>query len=324
MYDLVIIGGGAASQAAAMYALGKRINFLLICEHFGGRVTEPSEPIDRDYQVSNILVHFDRPDAEDEERRLIGSSAVNLFARQLGWKPEHLREGQVVSVDRVGNQYMIETADGERFSAGAVILATGATPRRLEGVAGADLVEPLGHRASCHAAALAGREVAVIGAGEQAVYYAAELAETALRVYLVLPNEAAAERPDVALLARRRNVELLPGFQPVAIRGDAERQSLLVGREQELVDLAVTATFADLGAEPASALVRHLARTGPDGFVQVDRGFATSAPGLFAAGDVTCPEGEQVLATIGDGARAARSAHFYLLTRPTARVVGQA
>lgn len=324
MYDLVIIGGGAASQAAAMYALGKQINFLLICEHFGGRAIEPAADIDRDYQISNILIHFDRPDAEHEERQLIGGSAVNLFARQLGWQPERLRKGQVVSVDRVGSQYLIETTDGEQISAGAVILATGATPRRLEGVAGADLLQPLGHRARQQTAALVGREVAVIGASEQAVYYAAELAETARRVYLVLPAEAAAERPDVALLARRRNVELLPGFQPVAIRSDAEHQSLLVGREQELIELAVAATFADLGAEPASALVRHLARTGADGFVQVDRSFATSAPGLFAAGDVTCPGDEQVLATMGDGARAARSAHFYLLTRPTARAVGQA
>jgi thioredoxin reductase len=91
----------------------------------------------------------------------------------------------------------------------------------------------------------------------------------------------------------------------------------------ERLTLEVDAAFADLGFEPASALVRHLVKTGPDGFIQVNRGFATSVPGLFAAGDVTCPEGEHVLAAIGDGARAARSAHFYLLTRPMARAIGQ-
>lgn len=323
MYDLVIIGGGAASQAAAMYALGKQINFLLICEQFGGRVA-PAVPADHDYQVANILVHFEHPDAEDDERHLIGSSAVRLFARQLSRQPERLREGRVVSIDRDGTQYQLRTADGERISAGAVILATGATPRQLKGVAGAQLVQPLGHSSTYRASTLAGCEVAVLGASEQAIYRAAELADTASRVYMILPDDAAAERADLAVLARRRNVELLPGFHLVAARGETTLQSLLVGRDQDLIELTVSAAFADLGLEPASALVHHLVRTSAEGFVQVDRGFATSSPGLFAAGDVTSPEGEQVLAALGDGARAARSAHFYLLTRPMARAIGQA
>jgi thioredoxin reductase len=70
-------------------------------------------------------------------------------------------------------------------------------------------------------------------------------------------------------------------------------------------------------------LLDHMAKIGADGSIQVDRGFATSVPGLFAASEGTRPDGEQMQAAIGDGARAARSAHFFLLTRPMARAVGQ-
>lgn len=321
MRDLVIIGGGAASQAAAMYAIGKQINFLLVCDRIGGRV-EPASPADRDYLVNNILVHFDFPDPEEAEQQLIGGSAVRLFERQLARQPGRVLYDRAVALRRDGHEFVVETEHGAVVRSGAVILATGAAPRPLDGIPGARLVRPIGHTTSYSGAALAGKAVAVIGASEQALYTAAELARAASKVYLVLPSAEGAERPEVVLLQRQPNVEVLPGFALVEARGELAVRELVVAAAGEMLTLAVEAAFADMGYAPASALVRHLARTGPDGFIQVDRGFATSVPGLFAAGDVTRPEGEHVLAAIGEGARAARSAHFYLLTRPMARAVG--
>lgn len=323
MRDLVIIGGGAASQAAAMYALGKQIDFLLICERLGGRV-EPAAPADRDYLVGSILVHFDYPDAEEEERQLIGSSAVRLFERQLARQPGRTLSDRVTAVRREGPHFVVETAQGGPIPAGAVIVATGAAPRGLEGVPGGHLLTWLGHSATHSAAALAGGAVAVIGDSDQAIYSAAELAGEARQVYLALPTLGRAESPEVAMLQRRPNVEVLPGHRLAEVRGASSASAVVLVAGDQRLTLAVDAAYADLGFEPASSLVRHMVRTGPGGFIQVDRGFATSVPGLFAAGDVTHPEGEHVLAAIGDGARAARSAHFYLLTRPRARAVGQA
>lgn len=321
MRDLVIIGGGAASQAAAMYALGKQIDFQLICDRFGGRV-EPAAPADRDYLVGSILVHFDYPDAEEEEQQLIGSSAVRLFERQLARHPGRVLHDRVKAVRREGQQFVVETEGGSKMLAGAVIVATGAAPRCLDGVPGGHLVSWLGHSTTHHTAALADKILAVIGDSEQAIYTAAELSGGARQVYLVLPRAEQAERPEVALLQRQPNVEVLPGYRLLEARGAATVSQLVLEGEGRLLVLAVDGALADLGHEPASALVRSLVKTGPEGFIQVDRGFATSVPGLFAAGDVTGPEGEHVLAAIGDGARAARSAHFYLLTRTTARAVG--
>lgn len=322
MCDLVIIGGGAASQAAAVYALGKQINFQLVCDRIA-RQAVPQAHAARDYLAGTMLAHDEYPDVEEEEPQIIGSSAVHLFEQQLSRHPERVLNDRAIAVQRVGQHFVVETQRSGPVMASAVIVATGAAPRSLVGVTGSHLVVPLGSSRTHRVGALLGKVVAVIGDGEQAVYSAAEIARQARQVFLVLPSPDAAERLDVALLHRQRNVDVLPGFALVAVHGTTAARQLLLERDGERLTIDIDGAFADLGCEPASALVGHLVKTGSDGFIKVDRGFATAVPGLFAAGGVTSLVGEQMLAAIGDGARAARSAHFYLLTRPAARAVGQ-
>lgn len=321
MYDLVIIGGGAASQAAAMYAHGKQLDFLLISDRIGGRV-EPVALAEGDYALSTMLVHSEYPQAEAAERQLIGSSAVHLFERQLLRQPGRVLSDQVMRVDKFGQQFLIETLQTGPIAAATVLVATGAAPRRLTGVPGADVVQGLGHGRTSRAADVANKRIAVIGDSEQALYSAADLSSRAQQVALVLPNAPTSDSVPLSLVQRRPNIELFPSFSVAEVRPLSEGCELVLICGSQRLTLIVDAAFADLGCEPASSLVGHMARTSPDGFIQVDRGFATSVSGLFAAGDVIHPEGEQVLAAIGDGARAARSAHFYLLTRPRSRMVG--
>ncbi len=321
MRDLVIIGGGAAGQAAAMYARGKELDFLLIADRLGGRVERPAA-VDRDYLVGNILVHYDGPDADDEENMLIGSSVVHRFARQLRGQRDYILQDRARAVRRDGDSFVVDTERSGPVAASAVIVATGAAPRRHPHLNGnAALLADLGHGTTQHCAALAGKRVAVVGETTQALHSAAEFAASALQVYLLLPSAGAADRSEVALLQQRPNIAVLPGYQVVDIVAEHARRALVIRRGDELSRLVVDAAFADLGYEPASGLLRDLGVTGAGGFVRVDRDHATSVPGLFAAGDVTMPAGEQVLTAIGDGARAARSAHFYLLTRPVQPVM---
>jgi thioredoxin reductase len=324
MRDLVIIGGGAASQAAAVYALDKQIDFVLISDSLGGRV-EPTRPQDRDYLVGNILVHFDGPDAEDEDQQLIGSAAVHLFERQLRSQRGRLVCDRVTALGREGRDFLVQTASSGPILAATVIVATGATPQRLDALNGSGyLIADLGHGCTQHGAGLLGQTVAVVGETEQAIYSAAEFAVHARQVYLVLPTVAAAARDDVAVLAARPNITVLAGYEVVEVFGDQRARLLVLQRGDEVLSLDVSAAYMDLGVSPASSLVADLAETVAGGFVRTDSRQATSVPGLFAAGDVSRPEGEQVLTAIGDGARAARSAHFYLLTRAVPSAVAVA
>lgn len=322
MYDLVIIGGGAASQSAAMYAIGKQINFLLICDRLGGRV-DPVEPADRDYLVGNILVHFDTPDADEDEHHLIGSSVVHLFERQLKGARNQIMNDRAVLVRNVDDHFVIETERSGEVEAMTVIVATGAFPRRLEAQgANQRLITSLGYSTTHHRESMGGTSVAIVGETDQAVMSAAEFAQTAARVYLILPTRTDLGSADLAALQVCENIEILAGYRVREVYSENATRRLVIERGPEMVRLRVDAIFADLGSEPAINPVRHLVSCTPTGFIAVDERNATNVPGLFAAGDVTHAEGEQVLVAIGDGARAARNAHFYLLTRPQARQIG--
>lgn len=315
MRDLVIIGGGAAGQAAAMYALGKDLDFLLICDRLGGRIERPATH-GKDYLVGNILVHVEKPDTEDEERTLIGSSAVRLFEEYLRYQRGRVLLDHVQTVRCEGDGFTVVTERSGAITAAAVIAATGARPRRHTLLNGnANLLVELGHSTTRRGISLIGKRAAIVGDTLQSVYSAAEFASSALHVYLVTPTEAAADRSEVRLLQQRPNITVLPGYQVVDIFLEGATRVLVVRRDDEVSRLAVDAAFADLGFEAASDILHELPVIGPDGFVQANQDGATRIPGLFAAGDVVRPQGEQALTLIGDGARAARSAHFYLLTR---------
>jgi thioredoxin reductase len=203
-----------------------------------------------------------------------------------------------------------------------VIVATGARPRRLDLSGVADhLIANLGYNTTHHSDTLRGREVAVIGVTDEALLSAAEFAQSATKIYLVVPQVNLAERPELAALAGLRNVELLPGYRVADVKGEPLGRRLVLERDGSRRTLSVDEIFIDLGYEPATDLVKGLVDQTAEGYVQVDERNATSVPGLFAAGDVTRSEGEQVLTAIGDGARAARSAHFYVLTSTAANAV---
>ncbi len=322
MYDLIIVGGGAASQAAAMYAIGKRLHFLMIYEKLGGRV-EQSEPTDRDYLVGNIVVHFEFPDAEEEEEHLIGSSAVHLFERQIKTHTGRVLNDLVTDITRVDDVFHVSTRHHGVQESNTVILATGAKPTRLAiPKAGELLIADMGYAVTTHAQRVAGRSVAVIGATEQSLYSAAELAQTAARVYLIGEYGPLLNTPIGRTLAQHPTVEMLDGWQLLEVVGSFKIEQLLIGHTGKQRRLDVDSAFVDMGRQPQSELVRHFGITDPQGFICVDQHNATSVPGLFAAGDVSKALGEQVLIAIGDGARAAVSAHRYLLQRLRAAQLG--
>ncbi|MEI8305757.1 MAG: NAD(P)/FAD-dependent oxidoreductase [Chloroflexales bacterium] len=324
MYDLIIIGGGAASQSAAMYAQGKQLNFLLISERLGGKI-EPVSSEGRDYMFGKMLIHYDAPDEDESDEQLIGSSVVHQFERQLKHLHDRILEDRVLSLRQDGTTFEVETSTAGMKQARAVIVATGAKPRRLDLPGVADhLVANLGYNTTHHGDTLRGREIAVIGATDEALLSTAEFAQSATKVYLVVPNLDAAERPELAALASLKNVELLQGYRVAEVKGEPLGRKLVLERDGSRRALNVDSIFVDLGYEPATALVKDLVEQTAEGYIRVDRRNATSVAGLFAAGDVTRSEGEQVLTAIGDGARAARSAHFHVLTSLAANPVDAA
>jgi thioredoxin reductase (NADPH) len=299
MHDLIIIGGGPAGLAAAVYALGKRLDVMLVCLGFGGKAGE------RQRLAGQIA-----------PERLIGEEAVAGLWHTIAACPKQIIEQRVVNLLKRDELFQVET-ERTTLRAPAVIVATGARPAMLglpneQELAG----HGLGYSIVTHAHLAAGREVAVVGSTARALRGVAELVQLAERILLLAPDPGQLGGPLGQRLRAHPKVHVLEGYQATAIEANAGAvQAIVVSRSGSAQRIPVQAVFVDLGLVPNTEMLRHLVSLDEQGFILVDDHNRTSRPGLFAAGDVTSAIGEQVLIAIGEGARAAQSAYDYVLAQ---------
>jgi thioredoxin reductase len=300
MHDLIIIGGGAAGLAAASYAHSKQLDTLVIANHLGGKAGWHQQLL-----------------GQATSEYIAGEEVVQQFEREL-----RKRDGGVISdlVTRIANQgglFQVETAHHGQLESTAVIIATGVSPIRLD-VPGAEelMGHGLGYSATTHAPVLSGKSVAMVGATERALRGVYELSHIASKVYLIVTNRADLLTPLGIALQYRPNVDVLIGYRVAEVAGAFSVEEIQITNGEEQRCVPVDAVFVDLGLKPNSDLVRLLARVEVNGLIRVDERNSTTLPGLFAAGDVTTTFSEHILIAIGEGARAAMSAHTYILAHP--------
>lgn len=300
MYDLIIIGGGPAACAAAVYALDKHLDVLVIAEDIGGK-------------VGLSRMNLGQPSLAWE----ISEQAARLFERAFSKQPEHMLRGRVIDVNKVNGHFEVTTQQRDVRTTRTVIVASGVSPLTLD-VPGARqwLGYGLGYSATTYAHLLDNKTVVVIGATQRALRGAAELARTAAQVYVVMPEASAGAKHLLAHLDQCPNVSLLYDYRVTALMGENHVERVSIARGDEEGFIPANAVFADLGLIPHSEMVRRITPVDRDGFVIVDALHATKVPGLFAAGDVSTLFSEQITVALGDGTRAAASAYDYLLTQP--------
>jgi NADH-dependent peroxiredoxin subunit F len=303
-HDVVIVGGGPAGLVAGRYCLHAHLNTAIVTPELGGKVSYPFAL--RDAQPAHVVW---------------GAQLVAEFESILAGAPElhHVRQ-QVTRIGRSAtNGFALQLADGSSLEGRAVILATGAAPQRLyiEGEK-----ELWGHGVSfsavSHAPYFAGRDVAVVGGNRRTLIAALELAPLARQIYLItaLP-QAMSQLPEAKQVLNLPNVASFNDWEIQAILGDTFVNGIsLVGVNGETRELAVEGVFVQMGLLPNNEMVRDFVEIGEEGHILINQRCETSVPGLFAAGDVTNIASEQVLAAIGEGAKAALSAWEYLVTQP--------
>ena len=292
-YDIVIVGGGPAGLTAAIYARrAERSALVLEKNGFGGQIAQSP-------RVDNFPGLPAMSGAEISDRFL-------AHALEMGAEVD-LAEVTGVRPDPEGG-FFVET-DGEKYHAGAVILATGARYRRL-GLPREDELAGSGvcYCAVCDGAFYPGQRVAVVGGGDSAVRDALLLANTCAEVYIIHRRDSfRAEAANVAALAEAKNVHAVMNSRVTALLGESE----LAGVELEDVNtgekrrLDVTGLFVAIGHESDNAPFAGLAGTDAGGWFTTDENGVTSAPGIFAAGDCRAKAIKQMTTAVGDGAAAA-------------------
>jgi alkyl hydroperoxide reductase subunit F len=308
MYDLIIIGGGPAGLTAAIYSLRKRLEVLLVSKNLGGKTN---------YRLQ----------LPDVEHHLVinGEEIVNRFVSEIEYLDFARVTDEVEKIEAIAQRaaakpsaggYRVHTSGGKARETKTLIVATGTEPQFLNVPGERDyLMRGLCFSAMSYAPLFIDRATIVVGDTNLALMAAMELALIAKQVVLVAPTKGELDTPLGKRLQATANVLILEGYQPQAVRGDLYARSLVVAKEGDRRELFADAIFVELGLKPNSEIVADLVELEADGRIKVDFHHRTSAPGIFAAGDVTNGYAEQVLIAIGEGAKAALAAYEYLLVQ---------
>ena len=303
MYDLVIIGSGPAGLSAAVYAKRAGLNLVVLEKNpmSGGQILNT-------YEVDNYL----------------GLPGINGFDMGMQFRAHADKlgvpflEADVTGIEKRDGNWFVKAAaapEGE-IETKTVILATGAHHALLN-VPGEEKLTGMGvsYCATCDGAFFRGRTVAVVGGGDVALEDAIYLARTCAKVYLLhRRDELRGAKVLQEELTSKENVEILYSHVVKEICGEDNVEKLLVENVKtgEVKELPVNGVFVAVGIHPDSELALELADHDTAGYLIAGEDCATSAPGLFAAGDVRKKPIRQVVTAVADGANAATSAGNYL------------
>ncbi len=300
MYDLIILGGGPAGLTATVYALRKRLNALLITQDLGGKTN---------YRLQLPFI----------EKHLVitGEEVVNKFASEIDYLEFSRVFGMAVKVGKSNQTFEVLLEDGDTYQTKALIVATGASAQLLD-VPGERnyMMRGLCYSAVSYAPLFIEREAVVIGDTALALRSTAELSTIASQVTLVAPTHGDLDSAMGRKVLSAPNVKVLEGFQVQEVLGDEYARKLVLSKNGEAEELEADAFFVELELLPQSELVAGLVARDEAGRIMVDARNRTSTDGIFAAGDVTDVISEQVLISVGEGAKAALSAYEYLLGLP--------
>ncbi len=296
--DILILGAGCAGLAAGLYGAraGKR-TVILERQSPGGQAALTA-------QIENY------PGLPTSD----GVTLTRCMAAQAEQAGARIVTAKVEAVEP--ERRWVRT-DGGEYTAGALIIATGAEPRKL-GIPGEERFFGRGvsYCATCDGFAYRGRETIVVGGGNSACEEALHLAGIASRVRLLVRRELRCDAAIRAQLAQRQNIEVLLHTELVRIEGGECIESVVLrdnrtGQERQ-IPAKGWGVFIFIGYRPASELFAGKLDMDEQGWVLTDGTLATSAAGVFAAGDVRQKELRQIVTAAADGAQAAFQACKFL------------
>jgi thioredoxin reductase (NADPH) len=298
--DLVIIGGGMAGFTAAMYAGRAAIKPLVILGNALGGQTAMTESMEN------------YPGFPDGIGGTELAESVQAQAEKFGARLEY---DLVESVDFSARPFTLKTASRE-IRAHAVIIATGAQPRRLN-IAGERkfLGRGVSFCATCDGYFYRGKVVAVIGGGNSALEEGMYLARLVEKVYVIhRRDEFRADRIIQERARQNPKMEFLMNTVVDEIRGDSQVETLATRNlvTGETRELKVDGVFEFVGLTPNTALFAGQLALDEAGYIVTDKHQRTNIEGVFAAGDVQSPFFRQVVVAAGTGAAAAIEAARYL------------
>ncbi|MES2879476.1 MAG: alkyl hydroperoxide reductase subunit F [Pseudomonadota bacterium] len=307
-YEVLIVGGGPAGAAAAVYAARKGIRTGVAAERFGGQVNDT-------LAIENFIsvTETDGPKFAAALEAHVKAYDVDIMNLQ--------RAEKLIPATQPGGLIEVQLANGGSLKSKTVILSTGARWRNVN-VPGEQQYKNHGvaYCPHCDGPLFKGKRVAVIGGGNSGVEAAIDLAGLVAHVTLIeFDTQLRADAVLVNKLKSLPNVTIHTHAQTTEITGDGQKVNGLSYTERatgEARHIELEGVFVQIGLVPNTEWLKGMIELSKHGEIMVDARGQTSLPGVFAAGDVTTVPFKQIIIAAGDGAKAALSAFDYLIRTP--------
>jgi alkyl hydroperoxide reductase subunit F len=307
-FDVLVVGGGPAGAAAAIYAARKGIRTGVAAERFGGQVLDTMS-------IENFISvpYTEGPKMAAALEQHVHEYDVDVMNSQ--------RAEQLIAPKDANGLIEIKLANGASLKAKSVILSTGARWRNM-GVPGEQEYRNKGvtYCPHCDGPLFKGKRVAVIGGGNSGVEAAIDLAGIVGHVTL-LEFDGQLRADDVLQRKLRSlpNVDIIVSAQTTEVIGDGQKVQGLVYTDRsngESRKVELEGIFVQIGLLPNTEWLKGSVKLSPRGEIEVDSHGRTSVPGVFAAGDVTTTPFKQIIIAMGEGAKASLSAFDHLIRMP--------
>jgi alkyl hydroperoxide reductase subunit F len=307
-FDMLIVGGGPAGAAAAVYAARKGIRTGVVAERFGGQTLDTMG-------IENFI-------SVQETQGPKFAAALESHVRSYG--VDIMNSQRVAAIEpatRPGGEITVTLSNGAALKSRSVVLATGARWRNVN-VPGEKEYRNKGvaYCPHCDGPLFKGKRVAVIGGGNSGVEAAIDLAGMVAHVTLIeFADQLKADAVLVNKLDSLPNVAIHTGAQTTEITGADGRVNGLTYKDRasgETHHVPLEGVFVQIGLVPNTEWLRGTLELSKFGEILIDDKCATSLPGVFAAGDVTTVPYKQIIIASGEGSKAALSAFEHLIRSP--------
>jgi len=298
MYDLIIIGAGPAGITASVYAVRKKINFLVITRDIGGQAAWSGD-------IENYTGY----------QFITGPELAAKFEEHMHKFEIKLNENEEVQdITKKNNVFTIKT-DKDSYVTKTIIIASGKRSREL-GVPGEKEYKNKGltYCATCDGPLFSGKDVAIIGGGNSALDATMQLVNIANKVYLI--NNTAVLGGDEIIrekVIKNNKVIVFNNSQVLEVKGSKLVNAIRFKINNDEKTLAVEGIFVEIGLIPNSGFAKEIVARNELKEIKINLHNETSTEGIFAAGDVTDVPEKQIIIAAGEGSKAALSVFKYLI-----------
>ena len=300
MYDIIIIGAGAAGMTSALYALrnGKKV-LVLEGESLGGQIA-----------TSPRLENF------PSIKEISGEAFADNLYEQIDALGAEVEIEKAVRIEKKAEgDFLVRTEYGQ-YEGRSVIIAAGVKHKHLKTRHGReDLVgKGVYYCAVCDGPFYKGQEVALVGDANTALQYALLLSGYCKKVYMyTLFDKFFGDESLVKALRAKDNIEVRPNTSVVDFIGEEELKAIeYTDKDGNLCRQEIPAVFVAIGQVPDNAAFANVADLDEAGYIVADESCKTRTPGVFVAGDCRTKAVRQVSTAVSDGAIAATNASLYL------------